>query len=193
MEPECSLPRYNSPPTVFILIQIHPAHAPFPQSYFYFNITPPSTPKCYKWSLALTILHKDLNAPLLSPVRVNHYAVSSGTLQLRPSWEMVEFMKLIIKEFFHHTVTSLSLGSEALHISLFSNTLSSSRSTDTGDKFRKYILLFALQIEEEKTRPRNYWRNIAGIFPKLFPLYLLMNEILRCSCHKRPTKDLIQI
>jgi hypothetical protein len=85
MEPECSLPRYNSLPTVLILIQIHPAHAPSPQSYFlkiytYFNITRPSTPMSYMWSLALTILHKDLNVPLFSPARANHYAVFSGTL-----------------------------------------------------------------------------------------------------------------
>ena len=83
MEPECLLPRYNSPPTVLILIQIHPDQAPSPQTYFlkiYFNIVLSSTPKSYKWSLATTILHKDLNATLLSPVRVNHYAVSSSTL-----------------------------------------------------------------------------------------------------------------
>jgi hypothetical protein len=82
IEQECSLPRYNSPPTVLILIQIHPDHAPSPQSYFlkiYLNVTLPSTPKSCKWSLSTTILHKDLNAPLLSPMSVNHYAVSSST------------------------------------------------------------------------------------------------------------------
>jgi len=56
---------------------------------------------------------------------------------------MVKFIKLIIKEFFQHTITSLPLGSEALHVSLFSNTLSSSCSPDTSDQFRLYILLFA--------------------------------------------------
>jgi len=82
-EPECSLTRYNSPSTVLIVIQIHADHVPSPQSYFfkiYINIILPSTPKSYKWSLATTILHKDLNVPLLSPVRVNHCAVSSRTL-----------------------------------------------------------------------------------------------------------------
>jgi hypothetical protein len=83
MESEYSLPRYNIPPTALILIQIHPAHVPSPKSYFlkiHFNITLPSTPKSYKWSQALTILHKDLNAPIFSPKLANHYAVSSGTL-----------------------------------------------------------------------------------------------------------------
>ena len=34
MQPQCSLPRYSSQPTVLTLIQIHPDHAPSPQSYF---------------------------------------------------------------------------------------------------------------------------------------------------------------
>jgi hypothetical protein len=113
---------YESSPSVHILSQISPVHAPHPTSWRSILIFSSYMPGSSKWSLSLMFAHQ--NPVYASPLPHTSYMLSLSPLITTILVEAYRSISFSLFSFHHYPVTSSLLGSNILLSTLFSNILS---------------------------------------------------------------------